>query len=108
MDFLSALLHSLQLYRHRAFLRKHLEWLDHAAVASDASNLSLTAPITLPDMLLDSSDDGTLSPEDGGIKLHQASRGDGQSKQPLVTAVTHPDTQNHAGRPEVETLFREL
>lgn len=95
MAVLSEVLHSPQLYHRRAHLRNRLDWLDRAVVASDASNLSVKAPITLPDELQDTSEDGEITPEDGGLKLHLATRVDGESKHPLATTVTHPDTHEN-------------
>lgn len=64
-------------------------------MASDASNLSLTAPITVSDGVEEYTNDGEITPEDGGIRLLLATRVDGQSKQPLAATVTHPDTNEN-------------
>lgn len=104
MDVLSAFFHSPQLYHRRAVLRNRLDWLDRSVVASEASNLSLSAPIALPDELQGSTEGEELTPEDGGLTLHLATRVDGQNNQPLAATVTHLDTHEN---PQLDHLCLE-
>lgn len=84
------LLHTPEVRRRQATSNDRLGWLNRGVVATDASNLSLKAPITVPSKFREVDEDCEITPEDGGLKLHLALRVDGECKQPLSVVVTPP------------------
>jgi hypothetical protein len=84
------LLHTPQMRRRQATSKDRLGWLDRGVVATDASNLSLKAPITVPSEFREVDEDREIAREDGGIKLNLALRVDGENRQPLSVVIMPP------------------
>lgn len=105
------LLHTRRLYHQRGVLRKRLDWLSRGVIATDATNLTLTRSVTVPEDASPDSDPAEIDPSDGGLTLHMAARVDVAQKHPVGVGVSHGQShespQFDALRDDVE-VFADL
>lgn len=85
------LLHTPQVRRRHGTSAAQLDWLNRGVIATDASQLSIEAPITVPSELREADEDRVIRAAEGGLKLNVALRVDTECKLPVSVVVTPPN-----------------